>query len=97
MPSLDETGSLKKKVAKIGLVAVTAIVMGNMIGAGIFAIPNQIGQYGVWAIVAFCLTAMGAVILGLTFANLARKVPKTGGPYAYTRAAFGDFAGYWLA
>jgi len=97
MSTLDDAGPVRRRVAKIGLVAVTSIVMGNMIGAGIFTIPNQIGKYGAWGIAAFCLTAMGAVILGLTFASLARKVPKTGGPYAYTRAAFGDFAGYWLA
>src|SRR5258708_21437454 len=39
----------------------------------------------------------GAVCLGLTFARLARRMPETGGPYAYTRAAYGDFAGFIVA
>jgi len=87
---------LKEKLKSIGIVAVTAIVMGNMIGAGIFTIPNAIGQYGWYGIIAFALTAAGALLLGLVFANLARRMPKTGGPYAYTRAVFGDFPGFWI-
>src|SRR5258708_39929157 len=39
----------------------------------------------------------GAMCLGLTFARLARRMPATGGPYAYTRAAYGDFAGFIVA
>ena len=97
MANSGEAGGVKKKVATIGVVAVTAIIMGNMIGAGIFTIPQQIAEYGWWGIVAFVFTAIGALLLGLVFANLARRLPKTGGPYAYTRAAFGDFAGYWIA
>ena len=31
------------------------------------------------------------------FANLGRPIPQTGGPYAYARRAFGDFAGFWTA
>ena len=97
MATSGEAGEVKKKVATIGVVAVTAIIMGNMIGAGIFTIPQQIADYGWWGIVAFVFTAIGALLLGLVFAGLARRIPKTGGPYAYTRAAFGDFAGYWIA
>jgi amino acid transporter len=40
---------------------------------------------------------VGAICLGLTFAKLARLVPATGGPYAYTRMAYGDFAGFLIA
>ena len=39
----------------------------------------------------------GAICLGLTFAKLARLAPATGGPYAYTRMAYGDFAGFLIA
>ena len=39
----------------------------------------------------------GAICLGLTFAKLARLVPVTGGPYAYTRLAYGDFPGFLIA
>lgn len=87
----------RAEVPTIGLVAVTAVVMGNMIGAGIFTIPNQIGQYGWYGIAAFVITAVGALLLGLVFARLARRIPETGGPYAYTKAAFGSFPGFWIA
>jgi APA family basic amino acid/polyamine antiporter len=90
-------GPARPRAATIGVVAVTALVMGNMIGAGIFTIPNQIGQYGWYGILAFAVTAVGALLLGLVFADLARRIPKTGGPYAYTKAAFGDFPGFWIA
>jgi arginine:agmatine antiporter len=40
---------------------------------------------------------IGAICLGLVFARLAHSVPATGGPYAYTRAAYGDFAGFLVA
>ena len=39
----------------------------------------------------------GAICLGLTFARLARLAPATGGPYAYTRLAYGDFPGFLIA
>ncbi len=40
---------------------------------------------------------LGAVCLGLTFAKLGELAPATGGPYAYTRMAYGDFAGFLIA
>ena len=46
---------------------------------------------------------LGAVLLALVFANLGRALPRTGGPYAYAKRAFGDFVGfqtawgYWIA
>ncbi|NJO72604.1 MAG: amino acid permease [Leptolyngbyaceae cyanobacterium RM1_406_9] len=43
------------------------------------------------------LTAIGAICLALVFAKLSAWVPKAGGPYAYTRLGFGDFAGFWIA
>ena len=39
----------------------------------------------------------GAICLGLTFARLARIAPATGGPYAYSRMAYGDFVGFLIA
>ena len=48
-------------------------------------------------------TGAGAILLALVFANLGRALPRTGGPYAYARRAFGDFVGfqtawgYWIA
>ena len=87
----------------LGLWMATALVVGNMIGSGVFLLPSSLARYGGVSIVAWLLTAAGAVLLALVFARLGRAYPQTGGPYAYSRTAFGDFVGfqtawgYWIA
>lgn len=81
----------------LGVAACTAIVVGNMVGSGFYLSPSAVAPYGWLAIVAWLVMAVGAVCLGLTFARLARLTPATGGPYAYTRLGFGDFAGFLVA
>jgi APA family basic amino acid/polyamine antiporter len=81
----------------------TALVIGNMIGSGVFLLPASLAAFGGLSIVAWLFTATGAFLLAMVFARLGRAHPKTGGPYAYTRKAFGDFVGfqtawaYWIA
>ena len=88
----------------IGLWMATALVVGNMVGSGIFTLPAVLsGEAGPASIVALAFTGVGAMLLALVFANLGRAYPKTGGPYHYARRAFGDFVGfqtawaYWIA
>src|SRR5690242_6367772 len=88
----------------LGLWMATALVIGNMIGSGIFLLPASLaGAAGPISILAWVLTGFGALLLALVFANLGRAFPRTGGPYAYARRAFGDFIGfqtawgYWIA
>ena len=81
----------------LGVAACTAIVVGNMVGSGFYLSPAAVAPYGNLAILAWIVMGTGAICLGLTFAKLARLVPATGGPYAYTRIAYGDFAGFWVA
>jgi APA family basic amino acid/polyamine antiporter len=81
----------------------TALVVGNMVGSGVFLLPSSLAEYGGLSIVAWIVTAAGAILLALVFARLGRAYPVTGGPYAYSRKAFGDFVGfqtawgYWIA
>ena len=70
----------------LGLAACTAIVVGNMVGSGFYLSPSAVAPYGLLAIVAWIVMGVGAMCLGLTFARLARLMPATGGPYAYTQA-----------
>jgi APA family basic amino acid/polyamine antiporter len=77
--------------------ACTAIVVGNMVGSGFYLSPAAVAPYGALSIVAWAVMGAGAGCLGLVFARLARMAPATGGPYAYTRMAFGDFAGFLVA
>jgi APA family basic amino acid/polyamine antiporter len=88
--------------APLGLWACIALVVGNVIGVGIFTLPASLAAFGGLALAGWLLTAAGALALALVFARLAQLVPEAGGPYAYTRAGYGDFAafiiawGYWI-
>jgi APA family basic amino acid/polyamine antiporter len=81
----------------LGLAACTAIVIGNMVGSGFYLSPSAVAPYGLLGILFWIVMGIGAMCLGLTFARLANRMPATGGPYAYTRAAYGDFAGFIVA
>ena len=71
--------------------------MGNMIGSGVFLLPASLAPYGGLALGGWVLSTIGAVLLALVFARLARFNPATGGPYAFTREAFGDVPGFLVA
>jgi len=81
----------------LGVAACTAIVVGNMVGSGFYLSPTAVAPYGNLAILSWVVMGAGAICLGLTFARLAHLVPATGGPYAYTRMAYGDFMGFLIA
>jgi arginine:agmatine antiporter len=81
----------------LGLAACTALVVGNMVGSGFYLSPTAVAPYGMLAPLAWIVMGGGAICLGLSFARLARLVPTSGGPYAYTRAAYGDFPGFLIA
>jgi arginine:agmatine antiporter len=84
-------------VKSLGVAACTAIVVGNMVGSGFYLSPSALAPYGVLAILFWVIMGAGAICLGLTFARLSRLAPATGGPYAYSRMGFGDFAGFLVA
>ncbi len=81
----------------------TALVVGNMIGSGVFLLPASLGSYGGISVLGWIFTAAGATVLALVFARLGRLIPKAGGPYAFTREGLGDFPaflvawGYWIS
>ena len=88
---------------KIGLVPATLMVAGNMMGSGVFMLPANLAAIGSIAIFGWLITIVGAVALGLVFSKLTQIYTAAGGPYAYSRKAFGDYMGYqtnlvyWLA
>lgn len=85
------------RATALGLGMATALVIGNMIASGVFLLPSSLAPYGGLSIVAWLITAAGAMLLALVFARLSRAYPAKGGPYAYARRGFGDFAGYLTA
>jgi APA family basic amino acid/polyamine antiporter len=81
----------------LGFWTAVALVMGNMIGSGIFLVPASLAPYGGISLIGWGVSAAGSVLLALVFARLAGFNPAAGGPYAYTRQAFGDLAGFLVA
>jgi APA family basic amino acid/polyamine antiporter len=94
----------KNDSSKLGLWTSTSLVVGNMIGAGVFLMPAAMSAYGGIGLLGWVFSAIGSFFIAKVFSNLSRLIPNaTGGPYVYTRAGFGDFAaflvawGYWMA
>jgi amino acid transporter len=93
-----DSGKIELK-RELGLMAATAIVVGNCIGSGIFTSAASLAAASnpKTAIIAWIITSVGSLLIALSFASLGTALPRTGGPIVYTRAAFGDFAGFLIA
>lgn len=89
----SQNTSLKRD---LGLVAAITIVVGNMIGSGVFGLPSALAKVATPSIIilAWVVVAIGATIIALSYGNLSRSIPKAGGPVVYTEAALGKFWGY---
>ena len=74
----------------LGLWMCTALVVGNVIGVGIFLLPATLAPFGLNALTGWIVTIVGCALLAVTFAFLARAFPQDDGPYGYTKRAFGD-------
>jgi APA family basic amino acid/polyamine antiporter len=85
-----------------GLRTATALIVGSIIGVGIFNLPTSLAGYGPITLISMGLTTIGALALALLFAALSRRLPADGGPYAYARVGFGNTVGfvnawsYWI-
>src|SRR5215471_12167909 len=80
-----------------GLPVAVALIMGSIIGVGIFNLPTSLAGIGPITLVSMVLTTVGAIALALMFAALSRRLPADGGPYAYSRVAFGNVVGFFNA
>ena len=80
-----------------GLPVAVALIMGSIIGVGIFNLPTSLAGIGPITLASMALTTVGAIALALMFAALSRRLPADGGPYAYSRAAFGNVVGFFNA
>jgi basic amino acid/polyamine antiporter, APA family len=82
----------------LGLPSATALVVGSIIGTGVFTMPGVLAGAGTSSILVLAVISIGAVLLGVLFGQLTRRIPTSdGGLYAYSRHEFGDFAGYLTA
>ncbi len=74
-----------------------ALVMGSMIGSGVFLLPVSLAPLGWNSVFGWVLTIAGALSMAAVFASLAKAYPQAGGPYAYTRLAFGAVPAFAVA
>ena len=73
----------------------TALGVNQVIGGAIFLWPAQLAaQVGAWSPIGFILIGVLSLSVALCFAELSSRFDTTGGPYVFTRAAFGDFVGF---
>src|SRR5215472_19184719 len=85
---------------KLPLSSLTAMVIGSMVGAGIFNLPGRFatatGPFG--ALIAWAIAGTGMYMLGRVFQFLAEKRPDIdSGVFAYAKAGFGDYVGFLSA
>lgn len=82
---------------KLTLRALIALVVGSMIGSGIFALPSAFGRAtgGLGALLAWTVAGVGMLMLALVFQTLARRKPDLdAGIYAYAKEGFGNYPGF---
>lgn len=83
---------------KLGFWTSSSLVIGNMIGSGIFLLPSALAAYGTISILGWIISAFGAATLAFVFIEFSKILPGTsGGPYVYSRKGLGDFAGFLVA
>ena len=104
--STDNTKAVANVGNKLGLLPLVALVVGSMIGGGVFSLPQNMakGASPGAVIIGWAITGLGMLALAFVYQGLSTRKPKLdAGPYAYARAGFGDFVGfnsawgYWLS
>ena len=108
-PGVELDRSMSKgsaRAAGLALPALVALVVGSMIGSGIFALPSQMAASAAPGplLIGWLITGAGMLMLAFVFQNLAQRKPDVdGGVYGYARAGFGDYIGftsawgYWIS
>jgi arginine:ornithine antiporter / lysine permease len=95
-----------KATGKLGLMSLTALVVGSMIGGGVFSLPQNMakGASPGAVLIGWLISGVGMLALAFVYQGLSTRKPTLdAGPYAYARAGFGDFVGfnsawgYWLS
>jgi basic amino acid/polyamine antiporter, APA family len=91
---MSTTSSLAKK---IGFWSATSIIIGSIIGSGVFMKPaSMAGQLGspIWLTIVWIIAGIFSLFGALVYAELGAMMPETGGIYVYFRKMFGDFVSY---
>ncbi len=104
MSDIDISTSTEKRAGGtpplLGLSALTAIVVGSMIGSGIFALPSQMAGSAAPGplLIGWAITGVGMLTLAFVFQTLAARKPDVdGGVYGYAKEGFGNYIGFTSA
>jgi APA family basic amino acid/polyamine antiporter len=98
VPQVQAESPGDARAQSLGLPSATALVIGSIIGTGVFTMPAVMAEAGTSSILVLGVVAVGAVLLAVLFGQLTKRIPSSdGGLYAYSRHEFGDFAGYLTA
>jgi arginine:ornithine antiporter / lysine permease len=105
-PSTPHGDHIPRRGVGLGLTALTALVVGSMIGSGIFALPSQMAVSAAPGplLIGWAITGLGMLMLAFVFQTLVSRKPDVdGGVYGYARAGFGNYVcftsawGYWVS
>ena len=104
--TVHQASQAKGSAKKVRLGALTALVIGSMVGSGVFSLPQNmaVGAGPLAVAIGWAITAVGMLALVFVYQSLALRKPELdAGPYAYAKAGFGPFIGfnsawgYWLS
>ena len=82
---------------KLGLISLTSLVTGNMVGSGVFLLPASLARIGSISLLSWLFTTLGAFLLAIVFSKMSSTITKTGGPYIYVENGLGKFMGFQTA
>jgi arginine:ornithine antiporter / lysine permease len=106
VPEKDTANPAGSVSNKLTLLPLVALVLGSMIGGGVFNLPSDMSAHASPAaiIIGWAITGVGMLMLAFVYQNLAVRKPElNSGPYAYARAGFGPYIGfqsawgYWIS
>ncbi|MGN9789600.1 basic amino acid/polyamine antiporter [Streptomyces sp. OZ13] len=100
MTTQGETTAETRPAVKLSLMTLTAMVVGSMVGAGVFSLPRRFAdETGVaGALIAWTIAGTGMLMLAFVFQSLAVRRPDLdSGVYAYAKAGFGEYLGFFAA
>lgn len=99
----DFTSAADNSRRPFGFWTATALVVGGMIGSGVFLVPSALAPYGWTGVVAWVVSIAGTLAIGWTLSRLAATMPDVSGAIAVTAAVIGPLPGvlvgwsYWVA
>lgn len=88
---------LRTSAGSLGLMAAVALVMGNMIGSGVFLLPASLAPFGWNGVIGWLATISGALVLAFVLSRLTHARPSAGGPAGFVTEAFGRRAGFFIS